>query len=50
MAAEGVERIRCEGLPVDPELMTVLEVIDVPDQSPGTVMKELRRGYTWRDG
>jgi molecular chaperone GrpE len=48
MAAEGVERISCEGLPVDPELMTVLEVIDVPEKPAGTVVKELRRGYTWR--
>jgi molecular chaperone GrpE len=28
--------------------MTVLEVIDVPEKPAGTVVKELRRGYTWR--
>jgi molecular chaperone GrpE len=48
MAAEGIERIKSEGLPVDPELMTVLEVIDAPEKPAGTVVKELRRGYTWR--
>jgi molecular chaperone GrpE len=48
MASEGVQRIPCEGLPVDPERMTVLEVIDVPEEPAGTVIKELRRGYTWR--
>jgi molecular chaperone GrpE len=48
MASEGIARIKTEGLPVDPELMTVLEVIDVPGEPAGTVVKELRRGYTWR--
>jgi molecular chaperone GrpE len=48
MASEQVERIPCEGRPVDPERMTVLEVTDDPTRSPGSVVKELRRGYTWR--
>ncbi len=48
MASEGVERIACEGLPANPELMTVLEVVDVPGEPAGKVVKELRRGYTWR--
>jgi molecular chaperone GrpE len=48
MAAEQVERISCEGRAVDPELMTVLEVIDGQDAPAGTVVKELRSGYTWR--
>jgi molecular chaperone GrpE len=48
MMAEGVQRIPSEGLPVDPELMTVLEVVDAPDQAAGMVVKELRSGYTWR--
>ena len=48
MAAEQVAHIPCEGKPVDPELMTVIEVVDLPDQEPGTVARELRRGYTWR--
>ena len=48
MAAEQVERIPCEGRPVDPERMTVLEVVDDAGPLPGSVVKELRRGYTWR--
>jgi molecular chaperone GrpE len=48
MASERVERIPCEGNAVDPELMTVLEVVELADHKPGTVVKELRRGYTWR--
>jgi molecular chaperone GrpE len=48
MAAEGVVPIPCEGCAVDPELMTVLEVVDAAGLAPGTVTKELRRGYTWR--
>ncbi len=37
MAAEQIERIACEGRPVDPERMIVLEVVDDPDRPPGTV-------------
>jgi molecular chaperone GrpE len=48
MASEQVNRIPCEGRIVDPELMTVLEVVDLPDHHRGTVIKELRKGYTWR--
>ena len=48
MASEGVERVPCEGIPVNPELMTVLEVVDAPGEPAGNVVKELRRGYTWR--
>jgi molecular chaperone GrpE len=48
LASEQVNRIPCEGRVVDPELMTVLEVIDLPGHRPGTVTKELRRGYTWK--
>ena len=48
MAAEQVVPIPCEGRAVDPELMTVLEVVDSAGHPPGTVTKELRRGYTWR--
>jgi molecular chaperone GrpE len=48
MASEQIERIPCEGRPVDPERMTVIEVVDDPDRPPGTVIKELRSGYTWR--
>jgi molecular chaperone GrpE len=48
LAAEQIESIPCEGRAVDPELMTVLELIDSRSQPSGTVTKELRRGYTWR--
>jgi molecular chaperone GrpE len=48
MASEQLERIACVGLPVDPERMAVLEAVDDPDHPPGTVIKELRSGYTWR--
>jgi molecular chaperone GrpE len=48
MAAEQLEPIACLGRAVDPELMTVLEVVDSPAQPAGTVTKELRRGYKWR--
>jgi len=48
MASEQLKRIPCEGNPVDLALMTVLEVVDLPDRPPGTVVKELRPGYTWR--
>jgi molecular chaperone GrpE len=49
MKAERVERIECEGRPVDPQRMTVIEVVEQSQRPPGTVVKELRRGYTWRD-
>jgi molecular chaperone GrpE len=48
MTSEKIERIACVGNPVDPERMTVLEVLDDPSRPAGTVIKELRRGYTWR--
>jgi molecular chaperone GrpE len=48
MAAEQVVPIPCEGRAVDPELMTVLAVVDRAADPPGMVTKELRRGYTWR--
>jgi molecular chaperone GrpE len=48
LASEQVEHIPCEGKPVDPELMTVIELVDEPHDQPGTVANELRRGYTWK--
>ncbi len=48
MDAGQVRRIDCVGRPVDPGLMTVIEVVDSPDQPPGHVIDEVRRGYTWR--
>jgi molecular chaperone GrpE len=48
MDAGQVRRIESVGLPIDPGLMTVIEVVDSPDQPPGHVVDEVRRGYTWR--
>jgi molecular chaperone GrpE len=49
LAAEQIKHICCEGKPVDPERMTVIDVVDEPRDRPGMVVKELRRGYTWKD-
>jgi molecular chaperone GrpE len=48
LAAEEVERIACAGRPVDPELMTVLEVVETIEHPPGHVCDEVRTGYLWR--
>lgn len=48
LTAEQIERIDCLGKPVDPDLMIVVEAVDDPDQPPGVVVGEIRRGYTWR--
>ncbi len=48
MKAEKIERIPCEGNPVDPERMIVIEVVEDATRPPGTVVKELRSGYTWK--
>src|SRR5262249_48713168 len=47
--AERIERMDCLGRPVDPERMTVLDLVEDPVRPPGEVVAELRRGYTWRD-
>ena len=48
MAAEGIERVAALGAAVDPERMTVVDVVDDPDRPPGQVVEEVRRGYLWR--
>ncbi len=48
MKAENLERIPCEGLPVDLNSMTVVEALPEPGKTPGTVLKEVRRGYRWQ--
>jgi molecular chaperone GrpE len=48
MDAGQVRRMESVGLPIDPGLMTVVEVVDAPDRPPGHVVDEVRRGYTWR--
>jgi molecular chaperone GrpE len=45
--SEEIERIETIGLPVDPERMTVIELLDHPGP-PSHVVDELRSGYTWR--
>jgi molecular chaperone GrpE len=42
-----IKRIECVGRPVDPDRMTVLEVVEDPVRSPGEVVEEVRSGYTW---
>lgn len=49
MVNAGVVRIPSLGRPVDPELMIVVEVVD-DEGSPGQVIEEVRRGYTWKGG
>jgi molecular chaperone GrpE len=48
MAAEGLARIEAAGRPVDPGLMTVVDLVDAPGHPPGLAVDEVRRGYTWR--
>lgn len=43
-----VRRIESVGKPVDPAMMTVIEAVETPEQPPGHVVDEVRRGYTWR--
>ena len=42
-------RIECVGQTVDPNLMTVVEVVDDPLRPPGLVVEEMRPGYYWKD-
>ena len=43
----GLEPIACDGVPFDPELMEVVDVVEAPDRASGTVVEEVRRGYRW---
>jgi molecular chaperone GrpE len=42
-------RIECVGRQADPNLMTVVEVIDDPLRPPGLVVDQIRPGYYWKD-
>jgi len=42
-------RIECVGRQVDPNLMTVVEVVDDPLRPPGLVVDQIRPGYYWKD-
>ena len=48
MMSHGVERIECVGRAVDVHCMTVVEVVDDPEQAAGTVTEEIRPGFLWR--
>lgn len=41
-------RIECVGKPADPNLVTVVEVVDDPMRPPGLVVEEVRPGYYWK--
>ena len=49
MKKAEVYRIQCVGNPVDPNVMTVVEVVDDPLRPPGLVIEEVRPGYYWKD-
>jgi molecular chaperone GrpE len=42
-------RIECVGKMADPNLMTVVEVVDDPLHPPGLVIEQVRPGYCWKD-
>lgn len=44
----GIEPIPTDGVPFDPELMEVVEVVDGEGRPGGTVVEEVRRGYRWK--
>ena len=46
---QQIRRIPTEGRPVDPSLMTVVELQEWAGVAPETVIQELRPGYLWRD-
>jgi molecular chaperone GrpE len=48
MKQESVLRMETVGRPVDPNSMTVLEVVEDPGRPPGTVLEEVRSGYYWK--
>ena len=48
MDQQGIYRIPCVGQPVDPNCMTVVEVVDDPARPPGLVIEEVRPGYYWK--
>ena len=48
LKAEQIAPIRCVGQPVDPERMTVVDVVEDGGRPSGQVVEEIRRGYTWQ--
>ena len=49
LATAGVVRIPTVGRLVDPEIMVVVDVVDVEGPA-GQVVEEIRRGYKWKGG
>jgi molecular chaperone GrpE len=48
MKQHSIERMDCLGQPVDPSRMTVVELVEVPDAAPETVVEVVRPGYLWQ--
>jgi molecular chaperone GrpE len=48
METEQLQRIAVVGRPVEPAVMTVVELVDDPGRPSADVVDEVRRGYTWR--
>lgn len=47
MKQQSIVRTQCLGEPVDPNRMTVVEVVGDLSRRPGTVVEEVRPGYCW---
>lgn len=47
MQERSIVRMECLGKQVDPNSMTVVEVVRDPSRRPGTVVEEVRPGYCW---
>jgi molecular chaperone GrpE len=43
----GLEPLAVVGEPFDPDTMEAAEAVDDPEAPPGTVVEEVRPGYTW---
>ncbi|MHB1034979.1 MAG: nucleotide exchange factor GrpE [Pirellulales bacterium] len=48
MKKADLYRIECVGKQADPNLMTVVEVVDDPLRPPGLVIEQIRPGYYWK--
>lgn len=48
MKQHSIARMDCLGQPVDPSRMSVVELVEVPDAAPETVVEVVRPGYLWQ--
>jgi len=48
LASRGIQDIACQGGPVDPHRMRVVELVQREDVPPGHVVDVVRRGYIWK--